>query len=1146
MMRSVLRKAGILGLMLFLTPLVFAQTPCENWVAKVVSIQGAVDIRRGDAENWSPARLEELLCEGDVIRVMDLSRAAIMLPNDAVVRLDQKTTVSLTPPKTQTSYLLDLIEGAVHFFSRVPRSLRIHTPFVNGTIEGTEVALAHSGEGTRVALLEGKLRIENDRGHLMLASGDAAIVPPGEAPAADPAAAGLDRIQWALYYPPIYGLEPSAFGGTADSAVAEPLRQAAADFRRGDVSSAFERLDGEIQTSEEAEFHAFRASLLLFVGRVDEALSDIGTLRRIDPANAAADALEAVIAAVQNRKEEARRLADSAVAKDPASAPALIAQSFARQAAFDIEGAGESLVKATAIEPGNALAWARLAELQLAMGEVDAAGTSSEKAASLMPELSRIQWVRGFSQLTRIRIDEALLSFASAVQQDSADPLARLGLGLAQIRKGQLESGRRNIEIAAALDPANSLLRSYLGKAYFEEKRDPHAGRQYEMAKILDPGDPTPWFYDALRKQTENRPVEALEDIQKSIELNDNRAVYRSRFLLDQDLAARSAALGRIYRDLGFEQLGLLEGYKSVNTAPANYSAHRLLADTYSSKPRHELARVSELLQSQLLQPLNVTPLQPHLGVSDLQLIQGSGPSDVSFNEFNPLFLRNNLSLQASVVAGGNDTFGEELVHAGIVNNLSYSIGQFHYETDGFDEVDGKTRENNEQRQDIYTAFVQTALSHDTHFQVEVRKRDINRGDTDILFDAEAYAPFLEEDLETITGRVGFHHRISPGSDFLFSYITHEVDDEQKDRFSELVELAPGFFLPFEGNTLVEEIIDNRSLEVQHIFDKNSFKLITGTGYGWGEISDAIQVNFTSPPIDTPPVRTDEATRVWNMYAYSQMDILKNLTIVGGLSYDDLDYGGSNRRDQINPKAGLIWSPWQKTTLRLAGFRHLTRNLVSDQTVEPTQVAGFNQFYDDVIGTESWNIGAAVDHQISNELFSGVEFTYRWLEVPYETLETTGDLLFDRTDWRERVGRAYLYWTPHPYISLKTEYLYELFDERGEFQANQGFVELETHRLKLGGGFFHPSGLFTKLQSTYVDQRGEFADMVETTPNWDDGNQFWVVDAAIGYRFPKRLGTVSLECLNLFDESFKFQDTDPANPSIAPDRWVLVRLSLNF
>ena len=178
--------------------------------------------------------------------------------------------------------------------------------------------------------------------------------------------------------------------------------------------------------------------------------------------------------------------------------------------------------------------------------------------------------------------------------------------------------------------------------------------------------DPTPWFYDAIRKQTVNRPVEALHDLQKSIELNDNRAVYRSQLMLDDDLAARSASLGRIYRDIGFQQLALVEGWKSVNMAPDNYSAHRLLADTYSTLPRHEIARVSELLQSQLLQPINITPVQPQLAESNLFILEGAGPADLAFNEFNSLFNRNRLALQGSGIVGNNDTWGDELVQSGV------------------------------------------------------------------------------------------------------------------------------------------------------------------------------------------------------------------------------------------------------------------------------------------------------------------------------------------------------------------------------------------------------------------------------------------------------------------------------------------------
>jgi hypothetical protein len=51
----------------------------------------------------------------------------------------------------------------------------------------------------------------------------------------------------------------------------------------------------------------------------------------------------------------------------------------------------------------------------------------------------------------------------------------------------------------------------------------------------------------------------------------------------------------------------LVEGWRLLNINPSNYSAHRFLADSYAALPRHEIARVSELLQSQLLQPVNIT-----------------------------------------------------------------------------------------------------------------------------------------------------------------------------------------------------------------------------------------------------------------------------------------------------------------------------------------------------------------------------------------------------------------------------------------------------------------------------------------------------------------------------------------------------------
>jgi hypothetical protein len=120
---------------------------------------------------------------------------------------------------------------------------------------------------------------------------------------------------------------------------------------------------------------------------------------------------------------------------------------------------------------------------------------------------------------------------------------------------------------------------------------------------------------------------------------------------------------------------------------------------TYSVLPRHEITRVSELLQSQLLQPLNMTPIQPQLVESNLFLISAGGPGEISFNEFNPIFNRDGVTLQTSGLVGGHNTYSGEGIMSSIYKNASFSFGGFHFTIDGF-------RKNNDQKDDIANAFV--------------------------------------------------------------------------------------------------------------------------------------------------------------------------------------------------------------------------------------------------------------------------------------------------------------------------------------------------------------------------------------------------------------------------------------------------------
>ncbi len=693
--------------------------------------------------------------------------------------------------------------------------------------------------------------------------------------------------------------------------------------------------------------------------------------------------------------------------------------------------------------------------------------------------------------MTRVDIPKARIAFTEAIALDPADPLPRLGLGLAKIRKGQLEEGRKDIEDAANLDPNNSLVRSYLGKAYYEERRSDLAAKELENAKALDAKDPTPWFYNAIRKQTENRPVEALQDLQHSIALNDNRAVYRSRLALDQDLASRSASLGRIYKDLDFQRLALIQGWKSVGAKFLDHSGHRLLADSYSALPRHEVARVSELLQSQLLQPINLTPVQPGLAETNLLIASGAGPSTQAYNEFNPAFSRNRLSLQTSAVAATNNTVGEEVVHAGVWDNVSYSLGQLHHQTDGF-------RENNGTSQDIYNAFVQASLTPDFSAQAEYRHRTLEYGDLAMRFDLGSIDKQIHRTRVTDTGRIGAHLSVTPQSHVLFSMI-HQT----------------GSLRTITERSDINDQTEGTFGELQYMYDTAGVQIVAGAGHDSGNQSSRCQSRTAAPNCLSSARRFvarttgETATRHTNGYVYGYLHPTAALTWNLGVSIDSTSNGVLGEQgsvDQVNPKLGLIWDVTSSTTLRLAAFRALTRSLLTGQTLEPTHVAGFNQLFDDFTGTESRRYGVGVDHKFSGQLFGGVEASLRDLIAP---VAANG---IRRSD--ETLFRAYMNWLPADRLALGLNYMYEDFTN----QRNDGSPPgTNTHILPVSANYFHPNGFFSSLKLTYVNQE------VFRSNNSRVGDQFLLVDVGVGYRLPKRYGIFRLDVQNLFNEDFSYQ-----------------------
>jgi Tfp pilus assembly protein PilF len=1122
---------------------------CNNkYGAKLVSLQGSLSYDPDRKGNWRPAQLNQLICEGSGIRVEPNSRASLRLTSGVVLRLHEGTVASLDAISPDQPTFLNLFKGFVHFISRTPRLLKISTPIANAGPEGTEFAMSVDGDKATLWVYEGSVKFYNDKGSVQLKPGQGAQASLGQAPQAKIDIKPQDAVNWALYYPPVLPYPK------ASDIIDSDIRTAIQDFRQGHIDTALVRLDGLPKDKQNPYFYQVRAAMRLTAGQDKLALQDIQAVLANNPNDADALALKSVLALTQNRKDEAYTLATKATAANPQSASAFSALSYAEQGRFQLEKAQAAADQAAKLAPHDAMVWARKAELELSQGLTSESKQAAEKAIALDANLERTQTVLGFSYLLRMETDAAIETFNKAIQFDSTAPLPRLGLGLAKIRKGDLEQGREDLETAAILDPNNSIVRSYLGKAYYEERRSPLAEDQLKLAKERDPKDPTPYFYDAINKQTTNRPVEALRDMQKAIELNDNRAVYRSKLLLDKDYAARTANLSRIYNDLGFGRVALKQAWNALGYDSTNPSAHRFLSDAYIGQPRYRVARASELLQAQLLQPINITPVQPQLTGENIGILNSTGPGSLSLNEYDPLYNANGAHVVLNGAYGSRNTKTDNAIVSGVYNNFSGSLGQFHYQTDGF-------RQNDDYQQNVYDAFAQYAFTPDFNLQFELKNENVRAGDVPFRLNGLHQAN-LRQAIKQDTARVGGHYKINSQQDFIVSaFYTKRKENITSSVFNQRPPPRPSFNL----NTINEFVNNSFQTEMQYIFHPSSFDITAGAGYLTSTNDNLLDSKAVraSPPFDVSknPLLTfsranNKETHYFNAYSYSKQYLLPNLTTVLGVSFDSYNDEQTDRQ-LLNPKVGVIWNPLKNLTLRSAVFRSLKRPLASNQTIEPTQIAGFNQFFDGNNGTTAWQGGFGLDYNPVKSVYFGGEITWRDGKQPItESTITNGKLTSQLIDQgrKESSHIAYFYWVPFEWMSFRSEYRYEKFSR--EFTPGIGDStnprSIETQQVPLSLSLFHDSGFFAKFSGTYVDQQVEIvSDNISPGKrlNKEDEN-FWTFDAAVGYRLPKKIGIISFEVRNLFDNNFNYQSTfDASGPQLTPfvpERQLFGKLSLFY
>jgi len=1141
---------------------------------RIVELQGTVEVAAATATTWMPAQTNQILHPSDRLRTSANSRMALLWSDRSVVSFGALTELEiLSPSPSDAQCGLHLLRGIASFFHRdEPGRIRVITRGAVAGVEGTEfVVAADETERTTLSVIDGKVRFGNEQATLFVTNGQQAVAEPGQAPVRTAGFIANNVLQWCFYYPAVIDPADLEFTPEEQKILGDSLQA----YRSGDLPVALAKYPAGRQPGSDAE-RVYYAGLLLGVGQVEPAETMLASLSVSDASSRpqrVALALRRLISAVKRQPNPA--------AVRPQLATEFLADSYYEQSraipGISLPAALDSARRAVTNSPDFGFGWERVAELEFSFGHTSRALDALNKSLAFASRNAQALALKGFLLAAQNRTGEAIGWFNQALAVDSALGNAWLGRGLCRIRRGDIKGGREDLLVAAALEPQRAELRSYLGKAYATAGDYPRATRELQLAKKLDPNDPTAWLYSALLNQENNRINDAIRDLEKSQALNDNRSVYRSQLLLDQDQAVRSANLAAMYQDAGMDDVAVREAVRAVSYDYANYSAHLFLANSYSqlSDPnlinlRYETPAENEYLLANLLSPV----------------VAGTMSPTISQQEYSPLFERDRLGVVSSTEYLSRGAWTESGAQFGTFENFGYDV-------EGFYRSDPGQQVNNDVEQRQLSAALKYQFTPQDTVYLQVKQYDANSGDLSQQYYQTNANPAarVSEDQNPIVG-LGYHHEWSPGVHTLFFAARLEDSlDVTNPTGPTLLAFAPlGTIFGVRGVALQQQYHSDLTVysgELQQIWQTPEHNTILGTRIQYGDFNthnlqtgQANLVNvFPPPPANAADQQFDPQFNRISVYGYHQWQVFDPLQLIGGVAYDRLSFpeniwsapisGTGQTVNKVSPKAGLIWTPLDGTTFRFAYTRSLSgASLEQSYQLEPSQVAGFIQSYRSIIPESV--VGPVPGANFETYAFS--------LEQKFSTgtyLGVSGDLLY--SDVGQTVG-TFFYDPLVPSLALSglTEDLNyreesllftasQLVGKRWAFTAryqvseavlNENFVDLPAGlvsnnflpRQRLEGVlnqvdllmvYNHPCGFFAQPEAHWYGQSNSGYNPSEP------GDNFWQLNAFVGYRFPRRKAEVTLGLLNITDQNYNPNPLNLYN-ELPRSRTIALRLRLSF
>lgn len=949
---------------------------------------------------WQSAEVGRELVKREIVAARDRSRAVVRISGDRLLRVNANSQLMILPSLVEGTALgVELQKGEIYLHSRGRGAeMSIKTPVVEGRPHGTQFRVKVEDDGTTTfTMFEGTVDLVNGLGKLRLDSHEQGIVEPGKPPRRTAQIVAKNTIQWCLYYPGVLHLREIGLTLDDQRRLAAPI----AAYGTGDLLGALASWPANYPV-QEASARVFHAMVLLSVGQVEEARAELSGV----PADASGRrAIEEMIDAVNFVERPASR--------EPRSAGEWLARSYYEQSRSRLESALAAARQATIVAPDFGFAAVRVAELEFSFGHTKAAMKELTRGLQLSPRNAQAYSLQGFMFSDWNRITDARASFETAIGLDSALGTAWLGRGLCDIHRGREEAGRRDLQTATILEPNRSLFHSYLGKAASQLGLTKAALEDLEYAKRLDPRDPTPWLYSALVHQEQYKPNLAIGELEKSIALNDNRRLYRSALLLDQDRAVRGANLAKLYQYNGMTEVAVREATRAVESDYTNPSAHLFLANSFDAlrdprrvELRQETPWFNELLLANLLAPVGGGPLSQFVSQEEYsKLLEADGSGGSLISEW-----RSNSEQRSTASVFG--TYGR----------VSYGV-----DASFFDDSGDRLNSDNS-RTEIYGQF-KWQVTPDDIFYFLGKWQDAESGDNFENYANRPVSPGFRFNETQTPGLLlgGWNHRWGPGSNTLFLGGRLGANQELTDpRSTQLLlkrspaGLYPGFvhtdefgydvytdpalqgalqppaslaaddstviyspallsaIAPYIGSGQVAGVgsslfdfatqrqFEIYTAELQHIQQNDWNTLLAGARWQGGRFDtdtrlSVLQPNF-SGGFSTPAADQHSETDIerTSLYVYDYYSPVSWLTLIGGVAWDRLDHPDNFRNppvndkqreeQQVSGKLGFTMTPSRWFHLRGAYAEGLG-GVTFDESVrlEPSQVAGFNQAYRTVL-----------------------------------------------------------------------------------------------------------------------------------------------------------------------------------------------------